>query len=271
MTPLPFTKMHGLGNDYVVVDADRHPVADPRSLARRICDRRFGIGADGLLLVTAATGAASFRMRMFNIDGSEAEMCGNGLRCAARFAREAGMLASTSGNVADTGAGLLPVHFGDAPHDIEVEMGRATVAPAETLAIAGQTVELIPVTIGNPHAVIFVDDVDAAPVTTLGPLIETHPRFPDRTNVEFVEVQSAARVRQRTWERGCGETLACGTGACAVAAASATSGRTDETLEIELRGGSLAVTVEATGVRMRGPAVRVFEGTWPGVEPTDVV
>ena len=264
--PLPFTKMHGLGNDYVVVNADRHPIADAPGLAKAACNRRFGIGADGLLLVSGAEGGADFRMRMFNVDGSEAEMCGNGLRCAARYAREEGLIGGSGDVVAATGAGPLRIRFGESPDDITVDMGAARVGTAQTLEIDGDVFEYVPVSIGNPHAVIYVDDVDDAPVTTLGPRIETHERFPDRTNVEFVEITSTGSVRQRTWERGCGETLACGTGACAVAAASVATGRTGAELEIRLTGGALRLSVTGDEVRMRGPAERVFEGTWLDAE-----
>lgn len=263
-TPVPFTKMHGLGNDYVVVAGESVGAHDPSVLARAVCDRRFGVGADGLLLVSGAEPGADFRMRMFNVDGSEAEMCGNGLRCAALFAREEGLVTGDGPFAAATGAGLLTVSFGDSGADIAVEAGRATVSPAETIEASGERVELVPVSVGNPHAVIFVDDVEEAPVTTLGPQIETHGRFPDRTNVEFVEVVSDHVLRQRTWERGCGETLACGTGACAVAAAAVATGRAQPALEIQLRGGVLRMSVEGGGVTMRGPAVRVFDGTWHG-------
>ncbi len=263
LMPLPFAKMHGCANDYVVVNASRHAVVEPASLARSACDRRTGIGADGLLLVSQTEGA-DFAMRMFNVDGSEAEMCGNGLRCAARFALEEGLISGPGPFTAQTGNGPLELELADSGASVTVAMGTAQVQPVETLDVAGRALLLTPVSIGNPHAVVFVDDIDAVPIAELGPAIETHARFPNRTNVEFVQVLGRDAIRQRTWERGCGETPACGTGACAAAAAAVAGDRAERALDVHLVGGTLAIEIAADGaVRMRGPAVRVFDGEWP--------
>ncbi len=277
---LPFTKMHGCGNDYVVVDAKTHLVADPTGLARRTTDRRRGVGADGLILVMPSDDA-DFRMRMFNVDGSEAEMCGNGLRCAARFVHERGWIGDRTHFTAETGAGVLGVEMHatapDGTRDVTIDMGapgleRSSLpmqgegrAVEEALALDGETLRITAVSMGNPHAVTFVDAVASAPVTTLGPALETHAAFPERVNVEFVQVLGRNRIRQRTWERGCGETEACGTGACAAVVAGALTGRTDREVAVELNGGTLQVRWADDGqVYLRGPTVDVFEGRWPG-------
>ena len=268
----PFTKMQGCGNDYVVVDAIHHPVADPASLARTSCDRRRGIGADGLLLALASE-QADIRMRMFNPDGSEAEMCGNGLRCLAVFVGAQGLVPDPRQMRVETGAGILLVRVDpDAPADerVSVDMGRAAplfdgprIQRAD-IEVEREVVSFVPVSMGNPHAVVFVDDVEASAFERLGPAIERHPRFPNRTNVEFVEVSSRRELRQRTWERGVGETEACGTGACAVAVAAALEGHTDREVLIHLRGGDLRVRLDDEDhVHLTGPAVVVFEGQWP--------
>jgi len=205
---IPFAKMHGCQNDYVVLDARVAP-PDAPALARAVCARRTGVGADGLLLV-GPSAVGDFRMRMFNVDGSESEMCGNGLRCAARFALERGLAGPGPDLAAETAAGILAVTAAPGDPRVVVEMGAPALPPAadtvETLALDGEPVEFTAVQLGNPHAVVFVDRVADAPVVRLGPRIETHPRFPHRTNVAFVEVVSPVEIRQRTWERGCGET-----------------------------------------------------------------
>ena len=284
---LPFAKMHGCGNDYVVVDAFHHQVTDPAALARAVCARRTGIGSDGLLLALPGE-AAPLRMRMFNVDGSEAEMCGNGLRCLVKFALERGLVPWADAGAVETGAGLLAweVHAqrGDDGRprvgEVTVRMGRPELersripmrGPAgrvvgEALDLDGAALSVTAVSMGNPHVVTFVDDVGAVDLPEVGPRVEQHAAFPKRTNTEFVEVISRGEVLQRTWERGCGETEACGTGACAVTVAGVLTGRTDRELLIHLRGGDLHVMweEEADGgqVRMRGPAVHVFEGAWP--------
>ena len=284
---LPFAKMHGCGNDYVVVDAFHHPVADPAALARAVCPRRTGVGSDGLLLALPGD-RTSLRMRMFNVDGSEAEMCGNGLRCLVKFALERELVPWAEQGVVETGAGTLAwsLHAGDGEDgvrrvdEVTVRMGRPELERAripmtgpegrvveELIDLGGSPLSITAVSMGNPHAVTFVDDVGAVDLGVVGPRVEGHEAFPNRTNTEFVQVLSRGEVLQRTWERGCGETEACGTGACAVAVAGVLTGRTDRELLIHLRGGDLHVTweEEADGgqVRMRGPAVEVFQGAWP--------
>lgn len=278
---LPFAKMEGCQNDYVVVDGRRALPHDLGALAREACARRAGVGADGLLVVEPSTRAA-MRMRMFNVDGSEAEMCGNGLRCAVRFAIEEGLLESevtAEGSfpiTVETGAGVLgaAVHARGATWDVALDMGPPTFDPAAipttlegteildtALVLSDTTVRVTSLAMGNPHTVLFVEDVATAPVTTLGPHIETHEAFPARTNVAFVEVVSRSRLVQRTWERGCGETLACGTGACAAAVAAMRLGHCDAEVVVSLRGGDLHVAWQpGSSVHMRGPARRVFDG-----------
>ena len=283
---LPFTKMHGCGNDYVVVDGFRHVVADPHDLARRMNDRRHGVGSDGLLLVLPSE-SADVQMRMFNVDGSEAEMCGNGLRCLVKFAWERGLVERCAHGTAETGAGVLAWEVEDrvvasgGPVDrVTIDMGSPRLERSEIpmegppgrvldeeLRLEDRTLAVTAVSMGNPHAVTWVEEVGAYPVEAVGRQVESHVAFPRRTNTEFVEIVSPREVRQRTWERGCGETLACGTGACAVVVAGVETGRTDRTVLVHLLGGDLEITYGDDGhVRMTGPAVEIFEGTWPLAE-----
>jgi diaminopimelate epimerase len=281
--------MHGCGNDYVVVDGFRHEIDDPAALARRMTDRRTGVGADGLLLALPGD-EVPLRMRMFNVDGTEAEMCGNGLRCLVKYALERGLVPWQASGRVETGAGALAYEVVSDEADgvrtvreVTVWMGVPRLERAEIpmrgpegrvidepLTVGDGTLRVTAVSMGNPHAVIWVDAVRDAPVVDVGPLVEHHDVFPSRTNTEFVEVVSRTEVRQRTWERGCGETLACGTGACAVAVAGVLADRTEREILIHLEGGDLNVaweSEEAGGqVRMRGPAVEVFDGTWLGAE-----
>ncbi len=266
---LPFAKMHGLRNDYVVVDATQAAPADPAALARATADRRSGVGSDGLLLALPSA-EADIRMRMFNPDGSEAEMCGNGLRCLALFAAARGLVPDPTAMAVETGAGILHARVqADAAGDrgtgqVTVDMGPPEVLGPVDLMVHGYVLQPQRVSMGNPHAVLFVPDVEQAPVDGMGPRIETDAAFPDRTNVEFVQVVDRTRVKQRTWERGAGETLACGTGACAVVVAGVEAGHLDRHVTVELRGGPLEVTWGEDGrVSMTGPAVFVFEGVWP--------
>ncbi len=282
--PLPFTKMHGCANDYVVVDAVHHPVPDPEALALAVCDRRRGVGADGLLLALPSQ-TADLRMRMFNVDGSEAEMCGNGIRCLVKFAIERELLSPDPVGVIETKAGAMGYEVASTPEGgdpridaVTIRMGvprlERTDIPmegpsgqviSETLELGdGERLSVTAVSMGNPHAVTWVDDVEALELGRLGPRVEHHVAFPRRTNTEFVEVISPREVRQRTWERGCGETLACGTGACAVVVAGVLTGRTEREVLVHLRGGDLEIAwEEGGGVRMTGPAVEVFQGLWP--------
>ena len=275
---MDFTKIHGLGNDYLYIEALESEVADPAALSQAMSHRRFGIGADGIIVV-GASAIADFRMRIYNADGTEAEMCGNGLRGLGKYVFERG-LTSKERMAVETGAGVLEVQV--LPADGKVERARINLgAPRlergdipmdgppgrvldEALRVNGATVNVTAVSMGNPHCVIFVDDVEGAPVEKLGPQIERHPTFPRRTNVEFVQVLGTNEVRQRTWERGSGETWACGTGAAAVTVAGALTERTARSLLVHLTGGDLDVEwSEAGDVIQTGPTVEVFRGSWP--------
>jgi len=272
---IPFTKMHGAGNDVLVVDClDGDPVEDWSHFARFALDRHFGVGADQLLLL-APSERADFFMGIRNPDGSTAEMCANGIRAFYKFLRDRGYTRADEIAI-DTLAGVVrPRWLGE--NQVEVEMTPPRFAPEEiptTLArgsgplvdlpldVAGRMFTVTLVSMGNPHCVIFVDDPETARVTELGPAIENHPAFPKRTNVEFVAVRSRDRLEQRTWERGTGETLACGSGACATAVAGVLSGRSDRDVQIQLRGGTLRIRwPEDKGpVWMTGPAAYVFDG-----------
>ena len=272
--------MHGIGNDYVYVETFRQPAPrDPVGLAIAVSDRHFGIGSEGLILIEPPD-RADARMRMFNNDGSEAEMCGNGVRCVAKFIHDHAIARQPRVTV-ETGRGVLTLDLevvaGKAER-VRVDMGTPILRSEEiptTLAgdppvdaaieVGGQALQLTAVSVGNPHAVIYVDAVADFPVETLGPLIERHPSFPRKINVHFVEVIGRGEVKMRTWERGTGITLACGTGACAVAVAGVLTGRTDATLLAHLPGGDL--TLEWAGgeapVFMTGAAAEVFSGEWP--------
>jgi diaminopimelate epimerase len=271
---LPFAKFHGARNDFVIVDGRPDRPADGLdlvALAVQMCDRHAGIGADGLLIASpvspdAAAAGAAARMRMLNPDGGESEMCGNGLRCFARWLADAGELPSSKVTI-ETGAGLLSVTL-NPDGSVSALMGVPTVgehALALSPAVDRVTVSATRVSMGNPHAVFFVPDVDAVPLERVGPRVETHPAFPRRTNVEFVQVLSFNRLRVRVWERGAGATQACGTGACAAHVAARVHGLASERATLELPGGTLEVTWPGEGhqVRLTGPAVRVFDGRWP--------
>ena len=288
--PLPFVKMHGLGNDYVYVDGFAHPApADPVALARVVSDRHRGVGGDGLILVLPSTLAAA-RMRMFNADGSESAMCGNGVRCVAHLVVSRGYAAP--GPVAiETGRGVLQlVVERTGPHSsrVRVDMGEPILEPSRIPVLAsGERVVDAPcaalgaeaawwsaagldprmtcVSMGNPHVVLWCRDVAAVPLESVGPVVERHASFPERVNVHFVQPLGADRVRMRTWERGSGITQACGTGASAVCVAGVLSGRTAGSLRAELPGGSLDLEWSPGGhVAMTGPAEEVFVGTWWG-------
>ena len=274
-----FTKMHGAGNDYVYVDCFAGPFPrDPAKLSRAVSDRHFGIGGDGLILICPSQ-TADARMRMYNADGSEAEMCGNGIRCVAKYVYDHGIARKPTLRI-ETGRGILALELevtGDKVSRVRVDMGEPLLEAARIpttltgnpptnapLTIQGQTYAVTCVSMGNPHCVQFVDDVGRALVHSVGPLIEKDEHFPKRTNVEFVQVLSPGEVKMRVWERGSGETWACGTGACAVAVAGAITGRTDRRLVAHLLGGDLELEWAGTGhVYMTGPAVEVFSGEWP--------
>ena len=279
---LRFTKMHGIGNDYIYINAFTEQLpADLPSLAVRMSDRRFGCGGDGIILITPSQ-QADFCMRMFNCDGSESEMCGNGIRCVAAYCHDRGMTERTEFDIESGGAIkhmrlTLDAHGETAT--VRVDMGKpVTDGVAIPSAFNGDPVKMQPLTalnqtwpvtlvnIGNPHAVTFVDDPAVAPVTTVGPILEVDPAFPRKCNIEFVRVLDRGHIQMRVWERGAGETLACGTGACASAVASMLNGFTDRTVEVALRGGNLTIEwSEQDGhVYMTGPATFVYDGLWLG-------
>jgi len=271
---LQFTKMHGLGNDFVVIDAIHQSVRLTPEQIRFIADRHFGVGCDQLLLVEApGREGVDFTYRIFNADGGEVEQCGNGARCFARFVREHGLTDKDRLTVA-TRAGIITLQI-EADGQVTVDMGVPVFEPAaipfraEARADAypleladGTTVELGVVSMGNPHAVLRVADVDAAAVAELGPQIESHPRFPRRVNVGFMQIVDRGRVRLRVWERGAGETLACGSGACAAVVVGRQRGWLDDKVTVSLPGGDLRIHWAGPDqpVRMTGPAVSVFEG-----------
>jgi diaminopimelate epimerase len=271
---LEFTKMHGAGNDFVVLDGIRDELPPLEPLAARLCDRHFGIGADQLLVVRPSR-SADFRMQIFNADGSQVEMCANGIRAFFLYVREHGHTGADQIRVETLGGIVTPRAAG--PGRVTVDMGRPVFEPEKIpttlggghgpvlevpLDLAGERVNVSSVSMGNPHAVVFVEDPDRAPVETLGPRIERHPAFPNRVNVEFASPVGRGRIRQRTWERGTGETLACGSGACAVAVVSMLRGLVERSVAIELRGGELQIDWpdDAAHVSMTGPAAEVFSG-----------
>lgn len=277
---LAFWKMHGLGNDFVVVDGLDGDVELSPGQVRWICDRHFGVGADGLMVVAPPTTPdAHYRMRYFNADGSVAEMCGNGARCFVKYVVDNGLVPSEASSIAiETLAGVKRATFTRDEAGLldaaTVDMGSPVLKPSEIpadfesdlvydhpLDTPAGVVLLTAVGLGNPHVVIWTDDVDSAPVGTVGPFIEHHPRFPKGTNVEFAELVSSESVRMRVWERGVGETLACGTGACAVAVAGSVSCRTGRQVAIALPGGRLDVRWDDDGhVYLTGPAAAPFTG-----------
>ena len=276
---IKFTKMHGAGNDYVYINGFQEMIEDPAALAEEISDRNFGVGSDGLILILPSNDA-DIRMRMFNSDGSEAEMCGNGIRCVAKYAYDHGLVRKEK-MVVETGAGDLPLQVFIGPDDrvdrVQVNMGQPRLTRGEIpmagpaaeqaidieIAAGGQLFTATCVSMGNPHCVIYVDNVDLFPVADIGPFIENHDFFPERVNVEFVEIISPTEVRQRTWERGAGETLACGTGASAVTVVGVLTGRTERKIINHLLGGDLELEWEENGnVSMIGPAAEVFSGEY---------
>jgi diaminopimelate epimerase len=274
-----FTKMHGIGNDYVYVDGFAEKITDPHTLALKISDRHFGVGGDGLILILPSD-KADVRMRMFNADGSESEMCGNGVRCVAKYIHDHGI--ARKGRVTvETGRGVLTLDLeveADVVARVRVNMGAPILEAAEIpttlpgqppidvpLTVEGQILRITAVSMGNPHAVVYVEDVQRFPVEAVGAALERHPSFPRRVNVHFVEVITPDEVKMRTWERGSGITLACGTGACAVAVAGGLTGRTRERVLAHLPGGDLSLDWDGVGapVFMTGAATEVFSGEWP--------
>jgi diaminopimelate epimerase len=273
MTRLAFTKMQGLGNDFVVIDGVREPVALTSAQVRFLANRRFGVGCDQVLVVETPTRAGvDFRYRIFNADGGEVEQCGNGARCFVKFVRDRGLTAKRALRVETAGGIITPV-LGDDGR-VTVDMGvprlRAAevpfVADADSLVhvldVDGASVAITVVSMGNPHAVQVVDDAESAPVRTQGPKIERHPRFPQRVNAGYMQIVDRANIRLRVWERGAGETLACGTGACAAVVAGNLRGLLDTRVRVETLGGALDIEWRGLGApaMMTGPAVTVFDG-----------
>ena len=272
--PVPFTKMHGAGNDFVVFDGVTRPVPLTPEKIRRLADRHFGIGCDQVLLVERPTvSGADFRYRIFNADGGEVEQCGNGARCFVHFVRDRRLTAKDEIAV-ETLSGMIYPRL-EPDGNVTVNMGVPRFEPAEVpfeastrenvydLEVNGRKLSVTVLSMGNPHAVQVVPEVDSAPVNTQGPLIERHPRFPQRVNAGYMQVVDRGHIRLRVYERGAGETLACGSGACAAVVAGRQRGLLDDKVDVKLLGGTLRVSWAGEGqpVWMTGPAVTVFEGT----------
>lgn len=273
---MKFTKMEGLGNDYVYVNCFRETVENPSEVAKKVSDRHFGIGSDGLILIRPSE-VADFRMDMYNADGSQAEMCGNGIRCVAKYVYDYGLTDKTSISI-ETLAGIkyLDLQVTDGKVSlITVNMGSPELVPDkipviseskrvvdEPIEVDGTTYKMTCVSMGNPHCIVFVEDTASFPLETVGPLFENHERFPKRVNTEFIQLLDRKTVNMRVWERGSGETLACGTGACASAVACILNGLTEDEITLHLLGGDLIVRwdQEENLVYMTGPARVVFDG-----------
>ena len=298
---MKFTKMHGIGNDYVYINGFEEKLADPGAVARQISDRHFGIGSDGLILILPSE-QADVRMRMFNVDGSEGEMCGNGIRCVAKYAFDHGLTKNNPMRV-ETGRGVLTLalaigargkvehvtvnmgepilDFAKIPfdpgcatkgiheHELQLDFSDATTVGQEQsrpLAESQPPMDVVPVSMGNPHCVCFASNVDALNLNYVGPLVEHHRAFPKRVNAHWAQVISRTEIKMRTWERGSGITWACGTGASAVCVAGVLTGKTDRTVLIHLPGGDLQLEwrKQDNCVYMTGPATEVFSGEWNG-------
>lgn len=277
---MKFTKMQGCGNDYVYINCFQEKVAHPEQLAVQVSDRHFGIGSDGLILIGPSQ-VADVRMNMYNADGTQAQMCGNGIRCVARYAYEHGLVNREELTV-ETLAGIKHLKLrleNKTVTAVTVDMGQPVTEPARIpvaaegdaviarpVEVAGKRYELTCVSMGNPHAVTFVESVDDLPMEAIGPEFEHHPLFPERVNTEFVELIDRKTIRMRVWERGSGETLACGTGACASVYACILNGKTEDEVTVRLLGGELTVTYDRTTghILMTGPAVVVFDGEFYG-------
>ena len=273
--PMKFTKMHGCGNDYVYVDCTKDMLKNPSAAAQAVSDRHFGVGGDGLILICPSE-TADFRMAMYNADGSEGAMCGNGIRCVAKYVYDKGLTDKTRITV-ETKAGIKTL-------DLTVEEGKVSLVKVDmglpncnseaipvvglgdfvvgrSVNVAGRDWTMTCVSMGNPHAVVWVDSMNDLPLEELGPQFEHHPMFPDRVNTEFVQILNDHEINMRVWERGSGETLACGTGACASVAATYLNRRTGSNVLVHLRGGDLIIEIGDDGhIYMTGPATTVFEG-----------
>jgi len=259
---LRFAKMQGAGNDFIVLDCTKRAFALAKGQIRKIADRHFGVGADQLLVVEKAGQAGvDFRYRIFNSDGGEVEQCGNGARCFVKFVHARGLTAKREIRVETLGGVIVPRLEEDG--EVSVDMGAPRIENLnEKIKIENQTLDISILSMGNPHAVQVVADAALAPVTTQGPLLEHHPRFPNRVNAGYMQVRDRHRIALRVWERGAGETLACGTGACAAAVAGILRGLLDSPVAVEARGGTLTVSWAGgdNAVWMKGPARNVFEG-----------
>ena len=269
---LKFTKMQGLGNDFVVIDAVNQSVCLSPAQRRLLADRHFGVGCDQILLVEGAVGDADFRYRIYNADGGEVEQCGNGARCFVRYVHDRGMTQKNEIRVETSGGLIIPRL--EANGEVSVNMGMPKFEPQQipfiaekramtySIDISGRQVEISAVSLGNPHAVQLVEDIDGAPVITEGALIESHPSFPKRVNAGYMQVVDRTHIRLRVYERGAGETLACGTGACAAVVIGIERGLLQSTVQVNMRGGELTVRWEGEDqpVWMTGPAVTVFDG-----------
>jgi diaminopimelate epimerase len=268
--------MHGLGNDYIVIDNRDGKISSSKAgrLAKRLCERHFSVGADGLLLVSASK-MADVKMRIFNADGTEAEMCGNGIRCFAKYCYENGVVKKKEFPV-ETLSGIKHVWLtveGNKVKAVKADMGEPNwekgslpmvgqgISVNEKLEVGGEIFNVTCLSMGNPHCVIFVDEVADFPVERIGSKIENHKAFPKRTNVDFVQVLSRNQLKIRVWERGCGETLACGTGTCASVAAAKRLGKVEDRVTVQLLGGCLQVEVAAGRLYLSGAAEKIFEGT----------
>ena len=272
---MKFTKMHGCGNDYVYVDCTKDMLKNPSAATQAVSDRHFGVGGDGLILICPSE-TADFRMAMYNADGSEGAMCGNGIRCVAKYVYDKGLTDKTRITV-ETKAGIKTL-------DLTVEEGKVSLVKVDmglpncnseaipvvglgdfvvgrSVNVAGRDWTMTCVSMGNPHAVVWVDSMNDLPLEELGPQFEHHPMFPDRVNTEFVQILNDHEINMRVWERGSGETLACGTGACASVAATYLNRRTGSNVLVHLRGGDLMIEIGDDGhIYMTGPATTVFEG-----------
>ena len=275
---MEFTKMQGLGNDYVYVNCFKEKIENPSEMAVKVSDRHFGIGSDGLILIKPSE-VADFEMEMYNADGSRGEMCGNGIRCVAKYVYDYGLTDKTSISV-ETLGGIkyldLTVEHGKVKL-VKVDMGPPILKPElipivakgetvidEPIMVGGKEYHMTGVSMGNPHDVVFMDDIKNLEIEKIGPLFENHERFPNRINTEFVNVIDRHTAQMRVWERGSGETLACGTGACAVAVACILNGLTENTVTVKLLGGDLRIEWdrEKNTVYMTGPAEVSFDGVW---------
>ncbi len=278
MGEIRFTKMHGIGNDYIYLDCINHTPERLADLAIEMSDRHTGVGGDGIILICGSS-VADFQMKIFNADGSEAKMCGNGSRCVAKYVFDKGLTAKKDISLETlSGIKYLHIHENEGIVDVvTVDMGVPQLAPVsipvifdgermveQLVEVDGKSFEITAISMGNPHGVVFVDSLDGADVLNDGPLLECHEIWPDKANIEFAEVISPTEIRMRVWERGSGETMACGTGACATAVASAVTGRTSRHVTVHLRGGDLAILWDEKDghVYMTGAAETVFEGVY---------